>query len=297
MLPSGRDQGGEPAMNMQAAGAITYSLRPPHGVFSADQPRCGRFISREILVEADIVEPSLTFWPAPDARPHCPAVIICPGGSYEVVAAEHEGATVARWLNSIGLSAFVLRYRVPAPGHPAPLTDARAAVRLVRSRAAEFGIATDRIGMMGFSAGGHLAGSAGLILEEGGDATTRPDLLFLIYPVATLCESWMHSGSRLALLGASAEEETAQKLSLERCAGPHSPPTFLVHAADDNVVPLENSLRLCSALAKAGCPVELHVYEHGGHGFGLSVSSKPISDWPKRAEAWLRARGWLHSSE
>jgi len=152
------------------------------------------------------------------------------------------------------------------------------------------------VGMMGFSAGGHLAGSAGLIVEEGADTVARPDLLFLIYPVATLCESWRHDGSRLALLGASAEMETARKLSLERCAGPDSPPTFLVHAADDPLVPVENSLRLGSALARAGRPVALHVYERGGHGFGLGAASGQASDWPKRAEAWLRSRGWLPAS-
>lgn len=280
-------------MNPRVQKPVAYSLCAPQVALSAGAPLCGRFIAREVLVETDVSEPSLTFWPAPNARPGCPAIIICPGGGYEVLAAEHEGAAVARWLNSLGLAAFVLRYRVPAPGHPAPLADARAAVRFVRARGAAFGVAVDRIGMLGFSAGGHLAGMAGLLSDQGDEAAARPDLLLLIYPVATLCESWGHVGSRIALLGTSAPAELAEQLSLERCIGPDAPPVFLVHAADDDLVPVENSLRLCSALARARHSVELHVHERGGHGFGLGAASESVAGWPRRAEAWLRAHGWL----
>lgn len=282
-------------MSVRAQEPVAYSLNPSPVALPAGTALCGRFIEREVLVETDVSEPSLTFWPPADSRPGRPAVIVCPGGGYEVLATEHEGAAVARWLNSLGVAAFVLRYRVPAPGHPAPLTDARAAVRLVRERGASvFGVDRERVGMLGFSAGGHLAGAAGLLSDEN-EGTTRPDFLLLIYPVATLCEAWGHAGSRQALLGPSAPVDLAERLSLERCTGPDSPPVFLVHAADDDLVPVENSLRLCSALARAGRPVELHVYERGGHGFGLGAAGEPAADWPHRAEAWLRSCGWLEA--
>lgn len=279
-------------MTQVAPVPVTYSLRPPHAVIPEGTPLAGRSYCRDVPVETDVSEPSLTHWPAavPDAA--CTAVIICPGGGYEVLATEHEGAAVARWLNSLGIAAFVLRYRVPAPGHPAPLEDARAAVRFVRAQAEKLGVRSDHVGMLGFSAGGHLAACAGILSPD--DA--RPDFLVLGYPVVSMCELWGHGSSRERLLGAALTMELAKQLSPERHVDRQTPPVFLVHAADDLVVPVENSLKLFAALRQAGTAAELHVYERGGHGFGLGTQPEPTADWPHRCAAWLRLHHWLAST-
>lgn len=280
-------------MNRPMPSSVTFSLWPAPAPWPAGHPLCGRAFARDVPVETDISEPSLTFWAPDEGLPARTAVIICPGGGYQVLAAAHEGDAVARWLNALGLAAFVLRYRVPGPGHPAPLEDVRAAVRLVRGQAAEFGVAPDRVGLLGFSAGGHLAGCAGLLP---GERDARLDFLLLIYPVVSLCEPWAHAGSASALLGESAGREQRAALSLERCADQTAPPVFLVHAEDDPLVPVENSRRLAAALSVVGTTVTAHFYERGGHGFGLGAPGHPAADWPREAEAWLRRGGWLAGS-
>jgi len=229
------------------------------------------------------------------------AVIVCPGGSYANLSFDHEGYVPAHWLNRLGVTAFILKYRLKEYGQPAPLRDVLRAVRLVRSRASEFGVKSDRIGVLGFSAGGHLGASAGTLFDapEGRtgaalDAVSgRPDFMMLIYPVITMEDPYAHKLSRADLLGQHPSEDLAKRWSLEGQVTKDSPPAFLVAAEDDKTVPVENSLEFYEALRRAGAPAELHVYQKGGHGFGLRPGIGTTSDWPNRAEDWLRAGGWL----
>lgn len=237
--------------------------------------------------------PTLTVWPARAPAATGTGVIVCPGGGYETLAVEHEGADLARWLNRLGVATFVLRYRIPHPGHPAPLEDVQAAIRLVRARAAEFGVAADRLGLLGASAGGHLAACASTL---GSRHELRPDFLILLYPVIALDGPHAHAGSRRALTGVDPTPALLAQLDPSRHVTSGTPPVFLVHAADDTVVPPENSRRFHAALVAAGVSAELHVYPDGFHGFGLGRGS--AAAWPKACERWMRTRGWLlpHSS-
>jgi acetyl esterase/lipase len=233
-----------------------------------------------------------------------PAVVVCPGGGYRNLALGHEGETVARWLQSRGVHAFVLRYRLPANGyrHPVPLQDLQRALRTVRARAAEWQVDPARVGVMGFSAGGHLVTTACTHFDDGrpGDAdpverqSSRPDFCLAIYPVVTLVESDTHAGSRDNLLGPGADPALLTRLSAERNVTPRTPPSLLVHSADDATVPPENSLRYYRALRAAGVPAELHLFDSGGHGFG--VGGKPDRgprDWLVPLESWMRRHGWM----
>ena len=227
------------------------------------------------------------------------AVIVCPGGGYQHLA-DHEGKPVAEWLNSIGVTAFVLKYRIgPKYHHPAPLLDAARAVRLVRSRAAEWKIDPKRIGVLGFSAGGHVASTIGTHFDSGKpDATdpidrlsSRPDLLVLIYPVITMGE-FTHAGSKKQLLGENPTSDMVKLLSNEEQVTRDTPPTFLIHTANDSAVPVENSLRFAEALRRVGVPFELHIYERGPHGFGLGGDNPILSTWPARCADWLHLQGF-----
>jgi len=227
------------------------------------------------------------------------AVIVCPGGGYQHLA-DHEGRPVAEWLNSIGITAFVLKYRIgPKYHHPAPLQDAARAVRLVRARAPEWKIDPKRIAILGFSAGGHVASSIGTHFDSGqpGAAdvidrvSSRPDLLVLIYPVITMGE-FTHGGSKKQLLGDNPTADMVKLMSNEEQVTKETPPTFLVHTANDAAVPVENSLRFAEALRKVGVPFELHIYERGKHGFGLAPDDPILSTWPARAADWLHLQGF-----
>lgn len=246
---------------------------------------------------------------APTLTPYLPegggngaAIIVCPGGGYGHLA-DHEGGPVAIWLNSLGVTAFVLRYRLgPRYQHPAPLTDAQRAVRTVRSRAFEWGIDPARIGILGFSAGGHLASTTATHFD-GGDATvpdpveqvsSRPDVAVLVYPVITLTERNAHLGSRRNLLGESPDASLIDLLSNETQVTPETPPTFLVHSVDDRAVVIENSLEFALALSANRVPFAMQVYEHGGHGYGLGGDDPVLSAWPRECGAWLKARGFLN---
>lgn len=233
----------------------------------------------------NVSRPTLTVYPAPPETRSGAAVLICPGGGYYILAMKHEGTQVAEWLNSLGVTAAVLKYRVPAPpGEPAhrrPLLDAQRAMSLLRARAGDWGLDPRRLGVLGFSAGGHLA--AWLLCE--GDRRTpgypvgthepscRPDFGILIYP---------------AYLAAAERQRERPVLRPEQKPGP----VFLVHAADDKLGP-ENSLEFFLALKQAGVPAELHVFQQGGHGFGMLRRGLPVHDWPARCAEWLRANGWL----
>ena len=228
-----------------------------------------------------------------------PAIVICPGGSYSGLAIDKEGHDTARWLNSLGITGVVLKYRLKDYGQPAPCDDVQRAIATVRHRAAELGIDPEKIGVLGYSAGGHLASTAGTHFQEseiqGDKVASRPDFMILVYPVISMDETITHGGSRMNLLGRDPAEDLIESYSNELQVTKSTPPTFIVHSADDQVVPIENSLRMKRALQESSVPVELKVYETGGHGFGLVSQSIPASEWPLRCQEWLRKQGFIHA--
>ena len=252
--------------------------------------------------DADIDKPSLTiFLPnrIPDSRT---GVIICPGGSYRGLASNHEGRQVANYLNSLGITAFVLKYRLgPKYHHPIEIGDAQRAIRMVRSHAADYGISADRIGVMGFSAGGHLASTTGTHFDSGKAddpdpierAGSRPDFLILGYPVISFTTPYTHKGSMQNLLGDNPDPKLVQSLSNELQVTAQTPPTFLFHTTEDKTVPVENSVLFYLALRKAGVPAEMHIFEKGPHGVGLSLRDPVLGEWPVLLSDWLRQRGLL----
>ena len=250
---------------------------------------------------SNVSEPTLTLvGPAVD-RPNGAAAIICPGGGYVRLSTDREGTQYANWLSGLGVTTFVLKYRMQEFGHPAPLQDVLRAVRTVRSRAREFGIDPARIGVMGSSAGGHLAASAGTLFDMPAgrtgaalDATSgRPDFLMLMYPVITMEPPAAHMGSRVALLGKAPSAELVTQMSLEKQVTSATPPTLLIHTQEDQSVPVENSILFYQALTRARVPAEMYLLERGSHGMGMKDGLGTSSDWPRRAEEWLRARGLL----
>jgi acetyl esterase/lipase len=247
-------------------------------------------------------QPSLTYYSPLVPGDSGTAVIVAPGGSYHMLASNHEGRQVANWLNAMGVSAFVLKYRLgPRYHHPIELGDAQRAIRLVRSRAAEFGIQPDRIGMMGFSAGGHLASTAGTHFDNGNPSAadpidrsgSRPDFLILAYPVISLKEPFAHQESGRMLLGENPDPASREKLSNELQVTAQTPPTFLFTTSTDTLVPPENSVLFYLALHKAGVPAELHVFENAPHGVGLDLNDPSVGEWPTLLRNWLRSRGLL----
>ncbi|RPD47013.1 alpha/beta hydrolase [Hymenobacter sediminis] len=276
-----------------------YPGTVPNSKSSAVQEVAKKQASGSVRI-SQVVQPTLTVYKA--AKANGTAVVVCPGGGYAMLAMDHEGHDVARRFNEMGITAFVLKYRLPNDQSQTdksitPLLDAQQALRLVRQRAAEFGINPGRVGLMGFSAGGHLASTAGThFATPVGDAkdktSVRPDFLMLIYPVISLSDSLMHAGSRNNLLG---EKPTAEKVKLysnELQVTAQTPPTFLVHAQDDQVVKVQNSLAFYEACLHHKVPVEMHLYPLGGHGFGMN--NKTTKDnWTDRLQNWLDAGGWL----
>jgi acetyl esterase/lipase len=231
-------------------------------------------------------KPTLTIYlPSKEAATGT-AIVICPGGGYGHLAMDHEGHQIAQWLNSLGVAGFIVKYRHrnsgAGYGHPAPLQDAQRAIRTVRAKAAQWGIDPHKIGILGFSAGGHLV-------------SCRPDFMILMYPVISLVESFVHSGSGRNLLGSNPDKSLVESLSNERQVTPQTPPTFLIHTYEDNVVPAENSIYFYLALRKAGVPAEMHVYQKGPHGFGLGRTHGAVSTWPALCAHWLRGQGLLDS--
>jgi acetyl esterase/lipase len=237
--------------------------------------------------DADI--PTLT-WYAPAHATTDAAIIVAPGGSYRNLASNHEGRQVANFLNAAGMNAFVLKYRLgPRYHHPVELGDAQRAIALVRSRAQEFGVSPNRIGIMGFSAGGHLASS----VSTHNDAANRPDFAILVYPVISLTAPYTHQGSLHNLLGDTPDPALARELSSELQVTANTPPTFLFSTSADKAVPAENSVAYYLALHKAGVPAELHIFQNGPHGVGLALADPALSVWPTLLLDWLRVRGLL----
>jgi acetyl esterase/lipase len=247
-------------------------------------------------------KPTLTIYLPEASKAVGTGIVVCPGGGYVHLAIDKEGTKVADWLNTLGVAAFVLKYRLgPRYYYPSQFEDVERAFRIVRSRAKEFGIAPDRIGIMGFSAGGHLASTLGTHFEVGDPnaadpparLSSRPDFMILCYPVITMLHAYAHEGSRHFLLGDDPDPSLVWKLSNELQVTPRTPPTFLFLTDEDKTVPPENSVHFYLALRKAGVPAEIHIFQHGPHGVGLAQSDPELSIWPTLLEHWLRLRGLL----
>jgi acetyl esterase/lipase len=246
--------------------------------------------------------PAITIYKPAKEKNKGVAVIICPGGGYSILAATHEGRDVAKKFNEWGITAFVLKYRLPNDAimvkkSIGPLQDAQRAIQLVKERAAEWNIDTSRIGIMGFSAGGHLASTAAthfnhVVIDNPRNFSVRPAFAILGYPVISFADSITHRGSRNNLIGSTASEEEVRLYSNELQVTPQTPPSFLIHAGDDNAVPVQNSLFFYNALAKNKVPAELHVYPKGGHGFGMINKTTP-DQWMDRLFNWMKANGWV----
>lgn len=243
--------------------------------------------------------PTLTVVPPAVDRANGTAVIICPGGGYGFLSMAREGAQYATWLSTLGITSFILKSRLEDWGHPAPLQDVLRAIRLLRSRAADFGIDPQRIGVIGSSAGGHLAASASTLFDHPAGRTghaldavnARPDFAILLYPVITLHDPAAHAGSRTALLGSQPSNSEIALMSVEQQVSPATPPTILIHTQGDPAVPVKNSLLYFEALTQAQVPAELYVFEQGGHGIAMADGLGNTSAWPKRVGEWLRQRG------
>ena len=245
----------------------------------------------------------MTVYAPPVGTANGTAVIYAAGGGYIRVAVGTQGGEITRWLNSLGVTVFVLKYRHADYGHPAPLRDALRAVRMIRSRATELRINPERIGMLGGSAGGHLTASAGTLFDAAEGRTGaaldkvsgRPDFMVLIFPVISMADAFTHAVSRRALLGATPTDELKHRLSVDEQVTKATPPTFLVHSSEDTTVPVENSLLFYQGMRRAKAPIEMHLYPKGPHGSGMAASLGPTAEWPRHCESWMRFNGWLPS--
>ena len=250
----------------------------------------------------DADQPSLLIRLPGTAKATGAGVVVCPGGGYGHLAMDHEGAQIAEWLNSLGVAAFVLKYRLgPRYHHPAPLQDAQRALRYVRLHATEFHLLGDRIGIWGFSAGGHLASTAGTHFDAGNAAaadpidrmSSRPNFMILAYPVISMSAEFTHRGSRDNLLGKTPDPNLVEKLSNEKQVTPQTPPTFIFQTDEDTTVPAENGVAFYLALRKAGVQAEIHIYQRGKHGVGLAGADPILATWSGRLADWLKLRGLL----
>lgn len=250
-----------------------------------------------------VTDPELLVYLPPKEKATGTAVVICPGGGYGVLAIDHEGYDIAAWFNEVGIAGIVLKYRLPSDEIMedktiGPLQDVQEAIRIVRRNAKQWNIDPQKIGVMGFSAGGHLAGTASTLYGENvyqpsDNTSARPDFSILIYGVLSMQKEITHMGSRNNLLGKDASQERMDKFSNELHIDSRTPPAFLVHSEDDGAVPVENSIRYFQALKKNSIPGELHIYETGGHGYGLATNGSTESNWPEACRNWLKKHGWL----
>jgi len=287
---------------------VPIASAPPSTISAVSQGGAGKTIllwptgALGAQGDEDVDKPSLTVFLPVAPNPTKTGVVVAPGGSYTHLATEKEGYAIARWLNERGVAAFVLQYRLgPKYHHPVELEDAHRAIRMVRAHAGEYGVATDQVGMWGFSAGGHLTATAGTHFDSG-DASasdvverqgSRPDFLILGYPVITFEEPYVHHGSLKFLLGDSPDPKLVNSLSEETQVTKDTPPTFLFATTDDKTVPVMNSVMFYSALVKAGVPAEMHLFQQGAHGVGLAEANPQLSVWPDLVAKWMRERGYM----
>ena len=254
-----------------------------------------------ILRISGVTVPTITAYIIPKEKATGAAVMICPGGGYGILAASHEGSDFAKWFNERGISAFVLKYRLPneqamVHQHEVPLMDAMQGMKIIRQNAAKWNIDPNKIGVMGFSAGGHLAATISTHYGMGTNASedAKPNFSMLIYPVVSFMPVISHGGSRDNLLGKEKSEELIKYYSNELQVTDKTPPAFLIHAEDDPAVPVENSIEYYLALKKLKIPAEMHLYPKGGHGYGFRTEGKgSLVNWPAAMEGWLKDRGYM----
>jgi acetyl esterase/lipase len=247
----------------------------------------------------NISDPTITVYHPDAGTNNGGAVLVIPGGGYSVVCIGHEGYAVAEWLSGLGYTAAVLKYRLPNRHVPVPFEDAQQGLRMLRARAAEWGIDPQRVGVLGFSAGGHLASTVGTHFSEDFsdgqgrnlDRSNRPDFMILVYPVVTMARDYTHGGSRTNLLGDRPETSMVARFSNQLQVSNDTPPTFLALSSDDGTVPPRNSIHLYESLIEHGIPAEMHVFEKGGHGYGLTPETTARA-WPDLAAAWLGRLLW-----
>jgi acetyl esterase/lipase len=278
---------------------------PIPGAIEAPDAEATRDPKEPWVFRQNISRPTLTVFLPAQARAAAPAVVICPGGSYRGVSIDKEGYSVAQAFNRFGVAAFVLKYRTPSARHmkqtwTGPLQDAQQALSVVRGRAGEWNIDRGRVGIVGFSAGGHLAASASTlfhtpVLSEHDRETVRPSFSVLGYPVISMSDELTHAVSREQLLGRSPSAELIERYSMDRAITDATPPAFLMHAADDASVLVGNSLRYFEALNARKISAQLLVYPRGGHGFGLINATTP-DRWIERVQAWMAGEGWIELS-
>lgn len=237
----------------------------------------------------DITRPTLTVYHAKETSASTAAMVICPGGGYGGLAIDKEGHVVAKWLAENGVTAGVLKYRCGGGlnQHPIPMGDARQAIKLMRDRASDWNIDPTQVGIMGFSAGGHLASTIAT------DVDTGVNFAALIYPVITMADGITHGGSKKNLLGDSPSRDMIRLMSRDEQVTESTCPTFLVHSGDDQAVPVQNSLRFYAACLEHGVPAEMHLFPTGGHGFGMYRGDRPVDQWPNQLKAWMQANGWM----
>lgn len=253
----------------------------------------GRFIN--------IHYPTLVVYAPPSGRASGTAVIHAPAGGYVHLRVGENGGEITRWLTSLGVTVFVLKYRNREYGHPAPLQDAVRAVRLVRSRAAEFGLKPDRVGMIGGSAGAHLSAMAGTQFDapeartgvELDRVSGRPDFIVLVFPLVSMEDPHALRMARQGLLGSDESAERMRSVSAHYHVTKNTPPAFIVHSAEDRTATVDHSLLFYQAMRAAGAPVEMHLYAKGPHGSGMAPELGPVSEWPRLCEKWMRHNGWL----
>lgn len=266
---------------------------------AAEEEKCVVSADNDSIV-SKVSVPKLTVYLPPADKAKSSAVIICPGGGYQVLVINREGHKIARAFNDQGVAAFVLKYRLPDDNimtdkSTGPLQDAQKAILTVRQRASEWNIDPCKIGIMGFSAGGHLASTAGThfkksLVDNINGTSVRPDFMILIYPVVSFSDSLTHMGSRTNLLGATPSAETIRYFSNELNVMDSVPPAFITHAGDDRSVPVSNSLLFYNALKEKSIPAEMHIYSSGGHGY---LKTPPFGEWFGRCIFWMQSNGWM----
>ncbi len=262
----------------------------PNGVPNA-KPSSNNEVSdsSDIVRISKVINPSIDVFLPSKQNATGQAVIICPGGGYQILAYDWEGTDIAKFLNGHGIAAVVLKYRLPendsnVEPHKSPLMDAQQAMKLVRKKASSWNIDENKVGIMGFSAGGHLASTLGTHFDE----STRPSFMALIYPVISMNKEFTHMGSRNNLIGKNPSTELVELYSNELQVNTNTPPTFLLHASDDGAVPVENSLVFYKALVKNNVPSEMHIYPEGGHGFSLAFNKNQLANWPGLLIEWMK---------